>query len=106
MDGERSQSIRLSAKEMVILQLLVECGDSYGLQLVRASGGQLTQGMLYTTLNRMVCKGLLTSRSGEQPTGPNGPVRRLYSVTAYGARLLNLQESFEREFALLPQVAK
>ena len=51
--------MRLPAAERAILFLLSNGGPSYGLQLVKASGGRLKRGGIYVTLGRMAAKGLV-----------------------------------------------
>jgi len=78
----------LSAKESLILELLVEHGERYGLQLVAASKRQLKRGTVYVTLGRMEEKGYLSSRLEDAPTDVGGMPRRLYRPTALGRRVL------------------
>ena len=44
---------RLSAKEELILDMLISEGQMYGLEMVRASDNQLKRGTVYVTLGRM-----------------------------------------------------
>lgn len=70
------------------LELLVERGELYGLQLVAASKGRLKRGTVYVTLGRMEDKGYVTSHAEEAPEGAGGLPRRLYEATPYGLRVL------------------
>lgn len=78
----------LPAKEALILELLVEHSELYGLELVAASRRQLKRGTVYVTLGRMEQKGLVTSRLESPPSGSGGLPRRLYEATPRGRALL------------------
>ena len=67
---------RLSSAERLILDLLVEHDELFGLQLVEQSGGRLKRGTVYVTLGRMVEKGYLESRQEPLPPGAIGLPRR------------------------------
>jgi PadR family transcriptional regulator len=86
----------LSGKETVILDLLAERGEMYGLELVEASGGRLKRGTVYVTLGRMEDKGYLESHAEERRPGAIGLPRRLYRPTPLGLRV-------REAFALLRQ---
>lgn len=75
----------LSIREMLILKLLSEVGETYGLDMVKQSDGRLKRGTIYVTLDRMEDKGFIESR--EEPT-ESGPVRRLYRILGLGSRVL------------------
>jgi DNA-binding PadR family transcriptional regulator len=77
---------RLPPKEALILDLLADAGESYGLELVEASGGRLKRGTVYVTLGRLVEKGYLTSAQAEPVPGAIGLPRRLYRLTPLGRR--------------------
>jgi DNA-binding PadR family transcriptional regulator len=79
---------RLSSAERVILDLLVEHDELYGLQLVQESHGRLKRGTVYVTLGRMVEKGYLESRQEPLPPGAIGLPRRLYRPTGHAMRVL------------------
>jgi DNA-binding PadR family transcriptional regulator len=68
----------------VVLELLASSHESYGLDLVRRSGGRLKRGAVYVTLGRMEEEGLVASRS--EPVTPSyiGVQRRLYRLTDRG----------------------
>lgn len=80
----------LSSKEALILDLLVERGELYGLQLVAASRRRLKRGTVYVTLGRMEEKGYLQSRLDTTPGTTGGLPRRLYEPTPLGRRVLNV----------------
>jgi DNA-binding PadR family transcriptional regulator len=83
----------LSAKEALILDLLIQENEMYGLQLVAASQRRLKRGTVYVTLGRMEEKGYVMSRREDRPShsGHAGsPVRRVYEATALGQRVLRV----------------
>ena len=69
MSQKTSRPPTLSAKEHLVLELLVANGPSYGLQLVSGSRGQLKRGTVYVTLGRW---GGGVRRVGARPGG-RGP---------------------------------
>jgi hypothetical protein len=71
----------LSRKQRLILELLAERGEMYGLELVAASKRQLKRGTVYVTLGRMEEKGYIRSRLEDAPTKGGGLARRLYEPT-------------------------
>ncbi len=99
MKKKMMQPPRLSLKERVILELLVEKGQMYGLQLVSDSHGELKRGTVYVTLGRMENKGLVESEP-EKLTDDSGLVpRRMYRATAFGVRVLEIWTRLTRELA-------
>ena len=90
---------RLSEKERLILELLVEHGDLYGLQLVAASRRRLKRGSVYVTLSRMADKGFVESELGQRAPGDTGLPRPLYRPTALGKRVLRAWTTLVRELA-------
>jgi PadR family transcriptional regulator PadR len=89
----------LSKKEGIILELLIACGELYGLDIVRRSDGEVGRGTLYVTLNRMTEKGYVDSRVEDAPAGEMGPPRRLYRPTGNGVRVFNFWKAAKRRFA-------
>jgi DNA-binding PadR family transcriptional regulator len=81
-----AQIPRLSRKEELILELLADGRERYGLELVASSNGGLKRGTVYVTLGRMEEKGYVVSRQ-EDKAGEAGLPRRLYRPTALGSRL-------------------
>jgi PadR family transcriptional regulator PadR len=78
----------LSAKESLILELLVGAKEMYGLELVAASAGALRRGTVYVTLGRMEDKGYVTSSLEEAPPTAGGLPRRIYTPTPLGREVL------------------
>lgn len=75
-----------SSKELIVLDLLSDKRDMYGLEMVKASVG-LVRGTVYVLLNRMEDKGYVTSRLEKVETASGMP-RRIYSITGLGQRAL------------------
>ncbi|HJZ72501.1 MAG TPA: helix-turn-helix transcriptional regulator [Vicinamibacterales bacterium] len=94
----------LSAKERLILELLVRDGALYGLQMVAASKRRLKRGTVYVTLGRMERKGYIASRLEDAPPQTGGLPRRLYTITANGRRLLAVWDHVTRR--LMPALAR
>ena len=88
MPAPHPRALTLSAKELLVLELLVGQQEMYGLQLVAASKRRLKRGTVYVTLGRMEEKGYITSRIDEAPPATGGLPRRLYQPTALGRRVL------------------
>jgi PadR family transcriptional regulator len=88
MPRARDRLPRLSAKETLILELLVDGRPRYGLELVAASRRRLKRGTIYVTLGRMENKGFVTSHLEDPPPAAGGMPRRVYEPTALGRRVL------------------
>ncbi len=82
--------LTLSAKESLILELLVQEDELYGLELVARSRRRLKRGTVYVTLGRMEEKGYITSRLEPPPADAGGLPRRMYQPTPLGRRVLTL----------------
>lgn len=89
---------RLSAKEYQIMDLLRSGGEMFGLEMVKASNGNLRRGTVYVTLSRMCEKGYLSSRAEESPNDPGMP-RRMYRMTALGQQALRANDLSAAIFA-------
>jgi len=90
----------LPRKEQLILELLVENGPMYGLELVDRSAGALKRGTVYVTLGRMEAKGFVESSHEPLPAGGIGLPRRMYRPTALGERMLGAWNAFTRQLAM------
>ncbi len=88
MVSPHPRPLTLSAKELLILELLVDRQEQYGLQLVAASARRLKRGTVYVTLGRMEDKGYITSRLEDAPPEAGGLPRRVYQRMALGRRVL------------------
>src|SRR5712671_5930942 len=104
MPARRPRVLTLSAKESLILELLVERDELYGLQLVAASKRKLKRGTVYVTLGRMEEKGYLTSRLEDAPADVGGMPRRLYEPTPLGRRVLSALSAASTH--LMPEFAR
>jgi DNA-binding PadR family transcriptional regulator len=103
--ADRSRRVpTLSAKESLILELLIQETEMYGLQMVAASKRRLKRGTVYVTLGRMEEKGYIKSRLESRPLDATGPVRRLYQPTALGWRVLRAWTEAARY--LVPEFAR
>ena len=75
-------------EEQIVVAVLRTRGDAYGMHVRReieqVTGRDLAIGAVYATLDRLEAKGLLTSSR----VITDGPSRRLFAVTAVGARAL------------------
>ena len=77
-----------TSKEELILALLLEHGDLYGLELVERAGGELKRGTVYVTLSRMQDKGLVEARPAPEGERTPGLPRPRYRITASGRAVL------------------
>lgn len=96
--------LTLSAKESLVLELLLRQPELYGLQLVAASRRRLKRGTVYVTLQRMEEKGYITSRLEDAPPRAGGLPRRVYEATPLGRRVLTAWT--EAGQTLMPEFAK
>lgn len=104
MPARRPRVLTLSAKESLILELLVRQPEMYGLQLVAASRRRLKRGTVYVTLGRMEEKGYVTSRLEDAPPQAGGLPRRVYEATPLGRRVLAVWSEAGR--VLMPEFAR
>ncbi|ANM29129.1 hypothetical protein ABI59_05235 [Acidobacteria bacterium Mor1] len=93
-------SLNLSPKEALILELLVNKRDMYGLEMVKAAPDKLKRGTVYVTLSRMADKGYVESRLEKDP-GEAGMPRRLFTITGLGQQVLAAWQL--RGASLLPE---
>jgi PadR family transcriptional regulator PadR len=104
MAAKRPRVLTLSAKESLILELLIHSPEMYGLQLVASSRRRLKRGTVYVTLGRMEEKGYITSRLEDAPPQAGGLPRRLYKPTALGRRVLAVWT--DAGYVLMPELAR
>ena len=83
-----SELPRFSATERLIVELLAEHEEFFGLRMVELTDGRLKRGTVYVTLGRMHEKGYLESRQEPLPEGAIGLPRRLYRPTGFAMRVL------------------
>lgn len=78
-----------SFEEQVMLGVVRTADHAYGMnvrgELERVTGRETTIGSVYTTLDRLEAKGLVAST---RTTAADGMSRRVFEVTAAGARAL------------------
>ncbi len=84
---------RLGEFEEVILLLVGILGEeAYAYKITGEFESQTNRsasiGAVHSTLSRLSDKGLLNSKMGEPSTNRGGRRKRIYSVTAYGERIL------------------
>ena len=79
--------IALSKKETIILELLLDGREMYGLEIVERSDARIRSGTVYVTTTRMEEKGLIESRLEARTEGHRGLPKRLYRITGYGERV-------------------
>ncbi len=86
----------LSTTERLIVELLVDHQELFGLRMVELSAGRLKRGTVYVTLGRMQEKGYLESRQEPLPEGAIGLPRRLYRPTGLAMRVLAAWKAAEQ----------
>jgi DNA-binding PadR family transcriptional regulator len=80
-------------EQMVMLAILKLADNAYGVSirelLVEAIERDVSVGALYTTLERLEKKGLLTSSQGEAIAQRGGRAKKFYVVSGQGKQALN-----------------
>lgn len=94
---------KLSTAEHLIVELLVEHEELFGLRMVELSDGRLKRGTVYVTLGRMQEKGYLESRQEPLPPGAIGLPRRLYKPTGLALRIRDAWRVAERAYIRRPR---
>lgn len=89
---------RLSNKEFAALELLINGGEMYGLEMVKASDGNLKRGTIYVMLSRMEEKGYVKSRHDKE-VGLAGMPRRKFIITGFGQRAFRASKAAEAIFS-------
>ena len=84
---ENDEFPKLSRKEALILEMLMDNGEMFGLEMVEASEGGLKRGTIYVTLQRMADKGYVESREVPRTMPEIGIPRRKYFATGLGHRV-------------------
>ncbi|HEY5362869.1 MAG TPA: PadR family transcriptional regulator [Aestuariivirga sp.] len=75
-----------SGKELIVLDLLANKREMYGLEMVKASN-KLARGTVYVLLSRMEDKGYVSSRQVKDENASGMP-KRIYSISGLGQRAL------------------
>lgn len=86
--------------EQVILLAILRLDDAYGVsirqQILAHTKRNVAPGALYTTLDRLEKKGVVSATNGTPTPERGGRAKRFYSVTPEGRRLLvEAQRSFQ-----------
>ena len=88
-------------EQLVILAVLRLGEVAYGVtiraEIEERTGRQVSRGAVYTTLDRMESKGLLSSRRSEEPGPGTGVARRYYRVEPEGLEALQEARNAVRE---------
>jgi PadR family transcriptional regulator PadR len=75
-------------EEQILVAVVRTRGEAYGMNVRReienVTGRELSIGAVYATLDRLEAKGFVRS----ERVGAEGPTRRLFELTAAGARAL------------------
>lgn len=100
-------------EQVVLLAILRLEDDAYGVtirrEIDRCTGRNPAPGALYTTLDRLEEKGLVTSCYGEPTAERGGRAKRFFSVTKTGVRAVaRAQRAYQRllDGVVLPGVAR
>jgi len=99
--------------EQLVLFALVELGEegygaSIGREIERRTGRQVSAGAVYTALDRLAKRGLVSSRMGEPTPERGGRRRRYYRLEAEGAAELERAVSVIRAMSegLMPKLER
>ena len=94
--------VNLGEFEQLILLAILRLGDdAYGVtiraELADRAGRAIAPGALYTALERLETKGMITSRMGDPTPQRGGRAKRYVRVTAAGKRAITRAvQSYER----------
>jgi len=97
-----SSTVLLGEFEQVVLLAILRAGDNaYGVtvraEIEACTDRAPTSGALYTTLDRLEEKGLVTSKFGEPTPQRGGRAKRYFTVTGTGmAAIRRAQRSYQR----------
>ena len=79
-------------EQLVLLALMRLGDDAYGMRVRQEikgrTGRDVSIGAIYTTLNRLEEKKLITSELGEATEARGGRAKRMFTITADGERAL------------------
>src|SRR5262245_39763953 len=101
-EGQMAAIPSLGEFEQVVLLAILRLGDqAYGVAvrdiITSRTPREPTPGHLYTTLDRLEDKGLVTSRFGDPTPQRGGRAKRFFKVTARGTEALaRAQRSYQR----------
>jgi PadR family transcriptional regulator, regulatory protein PadR len=88
-------------EQMVLLAILRLGETAYGVtvrqEITSRTGRKLSPGALYTTMDRLEDKGMVTSRFGDPTPERGGRAKRFFSVSAKGVQaVVRAQLSYKR----------
>jgi PadR family transcriptional regulator, regulatory protein PadR len=97
-------------EEIVLLAVGILYDEAYGVSIRKEIEKQTKRavniGAVHTALHRLEEKGFLKSRFGEATLVRGGKRKRLFTLTAYGAKALsNAQELRKQMWAQVPKIA-
>lgn len=112
----RKSSKTLGDFEQLLLFAVLRLGEqAYGVKIrqeIEARTGRvISAGAIYTSLDRLVGRGLVTSRMGEPTAQRGGRRKKYYRLDPSGARMLqisyrNLQRMADGQLPVLREVAE
>ena len=85
-------------KSLEILRQLRDHGESYGLEMVKRSGGTLKRGTVYIVLSQLTDEGMIRDRVAPGHEKSKLP-RRLYELASEGRRHLAASEAARKAYA-------
>lgn len=96
-------------EQLLLLALLGANDEAYGVEIRRAiergTGRTVSPGSVYTALDRLERRGLVTSRLGEPTAQRGGKSKRYYRIVPAGAALLrHSQRSLSRMASAIPKL--
>jgi PadR family transcriptional regulator PadR len=97
-----AESPTLGEFEQVVLLAILRLGEkaygvTIGAEITECTGRRPAPGALYTTLDRLEDKGLITSRLGDPTPQRGGRAKRYFTVRAKGvAAITRAQRSYRR----------
>src|SRR6476619_6831698 len=91
-------------EELILLALVLLRENAYGMtirqEIAERTGRDVSIGAVYTTLERLEEKGLISSRRGEATAERGGRAKRYFKIAAPGVRALNESKRvFDRMWA-------
>lgn len=87
MSSSDNDFVKLSRKEFLILEMLINKGEMFGLEMADASNNDLKRGAIYVYLSRMSDKGYIDSREEPREFPEIGIPRRKYWATGLGEKM-------------------
>jgi len=97
-----SVSLSLGEFEQVVLLAILRLGDNaygvtIGAEITACTGREPAPGALYTTLDRLEDKGLVSSRMGDPTPQRGGRAKRYFALNSKGlAAVTRAQQSYRR----------